>query len=125
MKTIVKLSLLCFCLLWSSLNVHASDFNLTTSVRNITKLYTDKNNNRHESAAFANVINVEDDFVFSAEDEDEEFENGKRLSIVKDVLALLCSFADLFTSCTKLHSHNIQTFPDNSPIYISQRVLRI
>ena len=105
--------------------MHASDFNLTTSVRNITKLYTDKNNNRHESKSFANVINVEDDFVFNAEDEDEEFENGKRLSIAKDVLALLCSSADLFTSCTKLQSHNIQTFPDNSPIYIAQRVLRI
>lgn len=106
--------------------MYASETNLAASAKSITKPYLAKNSSQGESSSFDNVINVEDDFVFNAEDEDEEYENGKRSSTVKDVLsALLSSFADSSGSCGKLSYHTAQIFPDNSPLYIEQRVLRI
>jgi hypothetical protein len=123
MKTLVNLLLLCLFMFWAGTYVQASGIHTTSSAQTAIKYNRTKVDNKTRYISSNTVLSDENNCVFNAEEEDEEFENEQSLSETRDALLLLLS-ADSFKTFRKL-CHNSFVSPDNSPLYIAQRVLRI
>ena len=126
MKTFVNSLLLCLFILWTATYVQSSGIDATSSSKTGIKYNRTKVDNKCGYTSANHVLNDENDFLFSVEDEDKESENEKRSSDARDILTtLLSSFTNSFIPCGRFSHYNRQIFLDNSPLYIAQRVLRI
>jgi len=125
MKTVVNLLLLCFCLLFGSAYVHASACRALSPGENKLKQYATVSAGCSKCSSAFDVSTNENDLVFTTEDEDDEYENKKHESLIKFALSNLCLLISI-NSCGSVQGICCSSsFHHNSPIYISQRVLRI
>ena len=123
MKTLVRFLLLCFFLLFGSGYVHAFVCTVSSSCQNKSEVHI-TNGERYKYGLLNDISTGETDVTLNTEDEDEENEEH---DFTQDVL-LSVGFSFLPDSINPGTGNFYPIHPafyHNSPIYITQRTLRI
>jgi len=126
MRTIISLLFISFLLCGGSY-VYATDANLVLPDRSIPEIYAFENSSLNNYTYNDNSIDGQDDFVFNAEDEDEEHDDGKQESPGRDALIVFISFRshNYADPCKNIFYCGKQILSADSSLYIVQRTLRI
>ena len=104
----------------------ASNGRPASSTGSKTRAYTTEAINQNKYGSNHNILSIQNDFVFTIEDEDEDTEDRKQGSEARYALAVFFSF--LYNSPdlrTDTFNYSKQVSPVHSPLYIMQRTLRI
>jgi hypothetical protein len=126
MKTFLNLLLFCCFSLLANGPLHAFDSDFVSTGRSVTKDCSANSYDQQCAVLTEDILNAENDLVFSVEEEDEEYGNEKHSSDERKIIAdLFSTFAESFNSCRRFSFYDTQVFSQNSPLYIAQRVLRI
>jgi hypothetical protein len=126
MKNLVNLLYLFFYLLCGGV-AFASNGKPASSAGSKTRVYAAETIHQNKYGLNHNILNIQNDFVFTIEDGDEDTEDGKQESEARNALTVFCSFFSY--SSPNLYKdtfrYDKQILSVNSPLYILQRALRI
>jgi hypothetical protein len=104
----------------------ASNGKPASSVGSKTGIYTTAiNQNKYGSNH--NILSIQNDFVFTIEDEDEDAEDRKQESVTRDAVTVFFSFISYNSPnrCKDTFRRGRQSLSVHSSLYIMQRALRI